>query len=133
MIGEPIYPIGVLTVVIRDDAPMTHCGDSPTYRSVAIDLTPDQVSKIKLFPTSSSGGNVFHENVSKCFLEPGYCNHDALKLQLDAAAVPTDEVIRLRAALQGIVDDDPTVSLEDQRSRWDSRIEAARAALGCKA
>ncbi len=41
------------------------------------------------------------------------------------------EASRLRTALQGIVDDDAAgVSLEDQRSRWNVRIEAARAALG---
>lgn len=68
---KPIYPIGVLTVVIRDDGPLAGCGDVPAYRSVRIDLTPEQVDKLELRHTYSVGRNRFHEVVSRCFIEPG--------------------------------------------------------------
>jgi hypothetical protein len=32
-------PGAVLTVIIRDDSPMIHCGDSPSYRTVSITAT----------------------------------------------------------------------------------------------
>jgi len=72
MIPKPtprIYPFDTLTVVIRDDAPMLHAGDSPSYRSVRIALTDEQIGKIKLAWSHSSGGNHYYEQVSKCFLE----------------------------------------------------------------
>lgn len=50
-----------LTVTIRDDSPMIHCGDSPSYRSVQIELTPEQIAKIKLRQ---------EEDFSRCWIEP---------------------------------------------------------------
>ena len=51
-----------VTVIIRDDSPMLHRGDSPSYRSVAIDLTPEQVQRIGLWHVN--------ERYSHCFIEP---------------------------------------------------------------
>ncbi len=45
-----------LTVILRNDSPMIHCGDSPSYRSVQVDLTPDQCAAIAPRKTESSGG-----------------------------------------------------------------------------
>ena len=49
-----------LIIVIRDDTPLIHCNDSPSFRSIQIELTPDQMAKI-----------VRRENevISKCFIE----------------------------------------------------------------
>jgi hypothetical protein len=58
-----------VTVVIRDDGPMFHCGDSPSYRTVRIELTPDQVNALELRNTHSSGGTDFFEEISKIILE----------------------------------------------------------------
>lgn len=71
-----ILPSNILTVVIRDDSPMVNCGDSPTYRSVRIELTPDQVDKLALNKIFMSGGIAYYEIISKCFIEP---NTDHLK------------------------------------------------------
>lgn len=59
-----------LTVIIRDDNPMIHCQDSPSYRSVLIELTDEQVQKMALRCNGMSGGNPIYETVSKCFIEP---------------------------------------------------------------
>lgn len=37
-----------LTVIIRDDFPMTQCGDSPAYRTISIPLTEDQQKALSL-------------------------------------------------------------------------------------
>ena len=66
----PIYPNNVLTVIIRDDAPMIHCGDSPTYRSVSIQLTNEQIAMIALRNTHHCNGKDHFEEISKCFIEP---------------------------------------------------------------
>ena len=59
-----------LTVILRNDSPMIHCGDSPSYRSVQIDLTPEQCESIKPRWTGSSGGTDEYEEISKAFIEP---------------------------------------------------------------
>lgn len=66
---EYIYPARFMTVIIRDDAPMIHCGDSPSYRTVKIELTDEQIGRIKLKNTSTSGGNKYYEEISRCILE----------------------------------------------------------------
>jgi hypothetical protein len=70
MMSEPKYPSGKLTVVFRDDGPMIHCGDCPTYRSVQITLTDEQVRALAMRPTYNSGATQFHEEISRCFIEP---------------------------------------------------------------
>ncbi len=60
----------VLTVIIRNDAPMVLCEDSPSYRSVRITLTDEQVAALQLHATGQSGPTVYRESVSRCILEP---------------------------------------------------------------
>lgn len=63
-------PPPCLTVIIRDDSPMIHCGDSPAYRSVMINLTDEQKELLRLkYTDTTSGGNHHYEVISKCFLE----------------------------------------------------------------
>jgi hypothetical protein len=64
------YPSNKLTVVMRDDAPMIHCGDCPSYRSVQITLTDEQVKAIGLRPTNTVGTTQYYEQISRCFIEP---------------------------------------------------------------
>ena len=59
-----------LTVILRNDSPMIHCGDSPLYRSVQIDLTPEQCAVIAPRKTGSSAGVDEYESISKAFIEP---------------------------------------------------------------
>lgn len=65
----PIFPRNLLTVIIRNDGPMIHCGDSPSYRSVQIELTDEQVRKLELRCTGSTAGSPEYEEISKCFIE----------------------------------------------------------------
>ena len=51
-----------LTVIIRDTYPLMHFNDPLTYRSVHINLTPEQLEKLTLRHKT--------EEVSTCFLEP---------------------------------------------------------------
>ena len=51
-----------LTVIIRDDSPLIHCGDVSAYRRVTIELTEDQKNTLLV------GANVY-ESISHCFLE----------------------------------------------------------------
>ena len=50
-----------VTVVIRDDTTLIHCGDSPRYRTVKIELTNEQIALLRLRE---------NEEVSKMILEP---------------------------------------------------------------
>jgi len=63
-----------LTVIFRDDAPMIHCGDSPSYRSVQIELTQEQCKQLDPHFSYSTGlgeqEKRYHESISKCFIEP---------------------------------------------------------------
>jgi len=67
-------PNGKLTVVIRDDAPMICAGDTPSFRSIQIDLTDDQRQSLSLSCTGTTGGTPIYETVSKCFIEPDKTN-----------------------------------------------------------
>ena len=58
-----------MTVVIRDDSPMIHCGDSPSYRSVSVDLTEEQIRALLLRPTGNVSGTKIYEAVSRCFID----------------------------------------------------------------
>jgi len=60
----------VLTVVFRNDSPMIVCNDTPTYRSVQVELTPEQLEKIAPRKTGFSDGKLDYESISRCFLEP---------------------------------------------------------------
>ena len=59
-----------LTVIFRNDSPMIHCGDSPSYRSVQIELTPEQCEAIKPRWTGFSSGVDNYEEISKAFIVP---------------------------------------------------------------
>lgn len=59
----------ILTVLIRDDGPMIHCGDSPSYRSVQLKLTDEQIVALSRRQTHSSGGVEYFEQYSRCFIE----------------------------------------------------------------
>lgn len=50
-----------VTVVVRDDTTLIHCGDSPRYRTVKIELTNEQAALIRLRE---------NEEVSRMILEP---------------------------------------------------------------
>lgn len=63
-------PGTLLTVVIRDDGPMIFCGDSPTYRSVQLALTTEQLEQLRLRLIGRSGEVYHYESVSKVFIEP---------------------------------------------------------------
>jgi len=58
-----------LTVIIRNDSPMIFCGDSPSYRSVQIELTKEQEEKLQLKYIGKSGDQEYFEDYSKCFIE----------------------------------------------------------------
>lgn len=65
-----IYPGRILTVVIRNDGPMLHSGDSPTYRSVRLTLNDEQVGQLALRQYGQWGGESLYEEISRCFIEP---------------------------------------------------------------
>jgi len=58
-----------LTVVFRDDSPLVYANDSPTYRSVHINLTDSQIEQLAKQYTHSCGNTPFFESISKCFIE----------------------------------------------------------------
>jgi|HubBroStandDraft_4_1064222.scaffolds.fasta_scaffold382929_5 hypothetical protein len=65
----PKHPIGILTVIIRDDAPMIHCGDSPSYRTLRIALTEEQINEIELRHTATVATQEYFESISRTILE----------------------------------------------------------------
>ena len=67
---KTILPGKILTVIIRDDGPFIHLGDTPTYRSVQIELTIEQRKSIALDLIGRSGDALQYESISKCFIEP---------------------------------------------------------------
>ena len=70
MIPDPKQTSGVLTFVIRDDAPMIHCNDTPTFRTVTIYMTDEQKACVQLHCTAMTGSNASYEQVSRVILEP---------------------------------------------------------------
>jgi len=58
-----------LTVVLRNDAPLIHCGDSPSYRTVELTLTEEQERAIMLRKTGIDCGKTHYEAISKLILE----------------------------------------------------------------
>ena len=61
-------PPDTMTVIIRNDAPLVHAGDSPSYRSVRIRLTHEQRTALMLGGCWNAG-NVLWEQVSMIILE----------------------------------------------------------------
>ena len=71
------FPTGKLIVIIRDDSPFTYLQASPSYRSVTIALTEEQLVKLRLRHTGTLHGEDTFEEIDRCFLEPrgeGYFN-----------------------------------------------------------
>jgi len=58
-----------LRVIFRNDGPLVHCQDNPSYRLVSIDLTPEQVEKLQPRYAYSVGSKDYYEEISRCFLE----------------------------------------------------------------
>jgi hypothetical protein len=58
-----------LRVIIRNDAPMIFCNDSPSYRSVEIELTPLQRKKMALQYVGTNCGTQIFEGISKTFFD----------------------------------------------------------------
>lgn len=54
-------PTRVLTVIIVDGWPISNLNSSATYRSVQIELTPEQSEKLKKSE---------YESIDRCFIEP---------------------------------------------------------------
>lgn len=63
-------PNNKLTVIFRDDSPMVMCNSSPTYRSVQVTLTDEQVHLLARRETYSSGTVQYYEEIAPCFIEP---------------------------------------------------------------
>jgi len=68
-INEPQLPPRTIRVIIRDDSPLLFCGDTPSYRSVAIELTDEQIQKCQLLWVGRDGGRDHYETVSRCFFD----------------------------------------------------------------
>ena len=58
-----------LRVIFCCGGPLVHCQDSPSYRLVSIDLTPEQVEKLQPRYAYSVGSKDYYEEISRCFLE----------------------------------------------------------------
>ena len=69
LLNNPKYPPKTLRVVIRDDGPMVFCGDSPTFRSVAIQLTDEQRRQVELRCVGRNCDNDIYESVSRVFFD----------------------------------------------------------------
>lgn len=67
--NERMLPPDTLTVIIRDDAPIIYCNDSPSYRSVRIKLTAEQREALTLFATGTSGETILWETISRAIIE----------------------------------------------------------------
>ena len=58
-----------LRVIIRDDAPTVFLQDVPTFRSVAIELTDEQLAQVELLCTGMNCGQPIYESVSRVFFD----------------------------------------------------------------
>ena len=58
-----------LTVIIRDDSPMLHAGDVPTFRTVVLTLTPEQDAALALRVVAKSSVGEIREQISDYVLE----------------------------------------------------------------
>jgi hypothetical protein len=59
-----------LTVVFRDAGPLIFCNDVCSYRSVQIELTPDQCDALAPRCIGTNGGVKLYEDISRAFIEP---------------------------------------------------------------
>lgn len=63
----------VLTFVIRNDAPLVCAGSTPKYRTVRIELTDDQVRKVRLKHVGTAAGTEIFEEIS--LIIPDECSY----------------------------------------------------------
>lgn len=59
----------VMTVIVRDDAPLVHANDTPSYRTVRIKLTPGQCAAINRVDDPLLNHDL--ESISKAIIEQG--------------------------------------------------------------
>ena len=58
-----------LTVILRDSSPMRHLQDAPSYRTVHLRLTDEQIAALDLRYTDTCGNAANYEDVAQAFLE----------------------------------------------------------------
>lgn len=58
-----------LVVIIRDESPLIHLGDPPTYRKVVLELTDSQQEALSLKVTGAVAGRDIRESFGNVFLE----------------------------------------------------------------
>lgn len=58
-----------LRVIFRDDSPLIFAGDSPSYRSIELNLTSEQIKQCELLYIGNNCGNKLYESISKVFFE----------------------------------------------------------------
>jgi hypothetical protein len=66
---QPLLPPRTIRVIIRDDSPLVFCGDTPAFRSVAIELTDEQMQACRLMWVGKNCGRDVYESISRCFFE----------------------------------------------------------------
>lgn len=64
------YPSGRLTFVLRNEAPFIHMSEPCTYRTVRIELTPEQLEQVALRYTDTCGRIDHYEMISQIIMEP---------------------------------------------------------------
>ena len=80
MTTKSILPSRKLTFIIRDSAPFFNLQEPVSHRTVQIDLTTEQLDKLKLYSHSSQGFGentvYFYEEISMIINELEGENHD---------------------------------------------------------
>ena len=71
-LADSVIPANTLTVIIRDDSPMIHCNDTPSFRTVMLTLTQEQQDAIKVNCTARTAGSAHYESISRAILEMKY-------------------------------------------------------------
>lgn len=69
--SEHRYPPKTLRVIIRDAAPLAIMQEPVSHRSVSIELTDEQMERLRLHSHGSAGGAPIYEEVSLVFFEEG--------------------------------------------------------------
>lgn len=59
-----------LIVIIRDASPLFFFNDAPRHRTVTVELTEEQLQKLRLEVVGVEGGKDLSEEIDRCFLEP---------------------------------------------------------------
>jgi hypothetical protein len=117
-IPKPIYPPKILTVIIRNDAPLIHLNDPPSHRSVRVELTPEQLDALQLNWAHTSSGIKHYESVSHAFLE------DSEQLLTDHPAPKPVDTEALAAELEDLACQD-SVIIDDKLQPPTSEIRQA--------